>query len=277
VYKDTAQHVTIFANNIKSNGKQASFLATQKPVMVIVQEKDSIYIAADTFFSAKLSNLKKFRDVPNVLDSLPAKDSIVLRDSAKQKQDSAKDRFVEAYYNVRIFSDSLQSIGDSLFYSSEDSVFRLFKDPVVWSQQSQISGDTIYLYTLNKKPKRVYVFENAISVQKVGADYYNQIKGRTINGYFINGDIDYVRAKGNSESIYYAQDDSSKFVGVNKATADVIDMYFANREPQRVVFRNNLTGTSYPMRQINSSEMRLRSFKWLDDRRPKTKYELFGN
>jgi lipopolysaccharide export system protein LptA len=277
VYKDTAQGVTIFSNNLKSNGNQSSFLATQKPVMVIKQDQDSIYMAADTFFSAKLSNLKKFRNIPVILDSLPATDSIVINDSAKAKQDSAKDRFVEAYFNVKIFSDSLQAVGDSLFYSSEDSAFRLFKDPVVWSRESQISGDTIYLFTLNKKPKRMYVFENAISVQKVGPDYYNQVKGRTINGYFINGDIDHVRARGNSESIYYAQDDSSKFIGVNKATADVIDMYFAERQAQKVVFRSNLVGTSYPMRQINSSEMRLRSFKWLDTRRPKTRYDLFGN
>ncbi len=169
VYKDTAQGITIFSNNLKSNGAQSSFLATQKPVMVIRQDKDSIYIAADTFFSARLSNLRKYRKVPVILDSLPTHDSIVIADSAKAKQDSAKDRFVEAYFNVKIFSDSLQAVSDSLFYSSEDSAFRLFKDPVVWSQQSQISGDTIYLFTLNKKPKRMYVFENALSVQKVGA------------------------------------------------------------------------------------------------------------
>ncbi|MBV9963872.1 MAG: hypothetical protein JO072_16635 [Parafilimonas sp.] len=276
IYKDTAQGVTIFSNNLKSNGNQSSFLATQKPVMVIKQNNDSVFIAADTFFSARLSNLRKYRVVPAILDSLPAKDSIVIGDSAKAKQDSAKDRFVEAYYHVKIFSDSLQAVGDSLFYSSEDSAFRLFKDPVVWSQESQISGDTIYLFTLNRKPKRMYAFENAISVQKVGPDYYNQVKGRTINGYFVNGDIDSVRAKGNAESIYYAQDDSSRFVGVNQATADVIDMYFANRQAERVVFRSNLVGTSYPMRQIDTSTMRLRNFKWLDDRRPKTKYDLFA-
>lgn len=276
IYKDTAQGVTIFSNNLKSNGKLSSFLATQKPVMVIKQDKDSIYVAADTFFSAKLSNLRKYRTVPYILDSLPVHDSIVVvNDSVKQ--DSAKDRFVEAYYHVRVYSDSMQAVGDSLFYSAEDSAFRLFKDPVVWSRESQISGDTIYVYTLNKKPKRMYVFENAISVQKVGPDYYNQVKGRTINGYFINGDLDNIRAKGNSESIYYAQDDSSKFIGVNRATADVIDMYFVNREAQKVVFRSNLQGTSYPMRQMNAADMRLRSFKWIDDRRPKTKYELFGD
>lgn len=278
VYKDTAQGVTIFSNNLKNNGNQSSFLATQKPIMVIKQDTDSIYLAADTLFSAKLSNLRKFRSIPVILDSLPANDSIVvLSDSAKAKQDSARDRFIEAYYNVKIFSDSLQAVGDSLFYSSEDSAFRLFKDPVVWSRESQVSGDTIYLFTLNKKPKRIYVFENAISIQKVGPDYYNQVKGRTINGYFINGEMDYIRAKGNSESIYYAQDDSSKFIGVNQATADIIDMYFAQRQAQKVVFRSSLVGTSYPMRQIDPEEMRLRNFKWLDARRPKTKYDLFGN
>jgi lipopolysaccharide export system protein LptA len=277
VYNDTTQGVTIFSNNLKSNGNQSSFLATQKPVMVIKQDKDSIYIAADTFFSAKLSNLRKYRTVPGILDSLPAHDSIVIADSAKEKQDSSKDRFVEAYYNVKIYSDSMQAVGDSLFYSSEDSAFRLFKNPVVWSRESQITGDTIYVYTLNKKPKRMYVFENALSVQKVGPYYYNQVKGRTINAFFVDGDLNWIRAKGNSESIYYAQDDSSKFVGANQATADVIDMYFVNKQADRVVFRSNLVGTSYPMREVDPNEMKLRNFKWLDDRRPKTKYDLFGN
>jgi lipopolysaccharide export system protein LptA len=277
VYKDTAQGVTIFSNNLKSNGKESSFLATQKPIMVIKQDEDSIYMAADTFFSARLSNLRKYRNVPVILDSLPATDSIRINDSATAKNDSAKDRFFEAYHSVKIYSDSMQAVGDSLFYSAEDSAFRLFINPVVWSRDSQLSGDTIYLFTQNRKPKRMYAYENAISIQKVGPDYYNQVKGRTMNAYFVNGEIDYVRTKGNSESIYYAQDDSSKFVGANQATADVIDMYFANREPQRVVYRSNLAGTMYPMRQINPDEMRLRGFKWLEGRRPKTKYDLFGN
>jgi lipopolysaccharide export system protein LptA len=277
VYKDTAQGVTIFSNNLKSKGNESSVLATQRPVMVIKQDKDSIYIAADTFFSSKLSALRKYRNVPVIVDSVPSEDDsvVVLNDSAKQ--DSAKDRYIEAYYHVKIYSDSMQAVGDSLFYSSEDSAFRLFKNPVVWSRESQVSGDTIYIYTLNKKAKRMYVFENALSIQKVGPDYYNQVKGRTINGYFIDGDLNHVRVKGNSESIYYAQDDSSKFIGVNRATADVIDMYFSNHELQKVVFRSNLQGTSYPMRQMDPANMRLRSFQWLDDRRPKTKYELFGN
>ena len=216
--------------------------------------------------------MKKTRTVPLITDSLP-----IPIDTAYNSKDSSRDRFVEAYSHVKIFSDSLQATGDSLFYAADDSVFRLFKNPIVWAQQSQITGDTIYLYTANKKPKRLYVFENALSIQKVDANYFNQVKGRTINGYFENGDIEHLRAKGNAESVYYGQDEDNKYIGVNKASADIIDMYFANKEAQRVVFRSNLEGTSYPMGQVDHNELKLRGFIWHDDIRPKTKYDLFGN
>jgi hypothetical protein len=171
----------------------------------------------------------------------------------------------------------MQAVGDSLFYSGEDSVFRLFKQPIVWTKENQVTGDTIYLYTQNKKPKRMYVFENAMAINKVDSagNYYNQVKGRTINGYFKEGSIEFMRAKGNSESVYYAQDEGNKFIGVNKATADIIDMYFDEKKPQRVVFRSNLAGTSYPMRQVNHEELKLRGFKWLEVLRPKSQYDLF--
>ena len=276
VYRDTAQGIIIIANNLKNSKKDESFIATQQPVMIIKQDKDSIYIAADTFFSAKLSNLKKYRNVPVIVDTLPVKDAAALIVKDKPKKDSA-DRFIEAYSHVKIFSDSLQAVCDSLFYSAEDSAFRLFKNPVAWSKDNQITGDTIYMFTENKKPKRLYVFENALSIEKVGEDYYNQVKGRTINGYFYSGQINYIRTKGNAESVYYAQDDDGKYIGVDKNSCDVIDMYFVKGEADRVVFRSSLQGTTYPMRQANFEEMKLRGFQWLDNLRPKTKYDLFGN
>jgi lipopolysaccharide export system protein LptA len=326
IYKDTVQKVTILANHMNTNKKENSFLATEKPVMIIKQDEDSLFIAADTLYSAKLSDLRRFRKVRNILqsitdekststdsaqtiedsvteetnedsslirvDSIKArtkpiftlKDTILtikkdstlnLKDRIQPKGADSTDRFFEAYYHVRIYSDSLQAVGDSLFYSAEDSVFRLFDQPVVWTRESQVNGDTIYLYTQNKKPKRMYVFENALTINKVGSMYYNQVKGRTMNAYFENGNIVYSRTKGNAESIYYAQDDENKFIGVNKATADIIDMYFQDRKPQRVVFRSNLVGTSYPMRQVNHEELRLRGFKWLEDIRPKSENDLF--
>lgn len=271
VYKDTAQGVTILANNLKSNKKSSSFLATQRPILILKQDKDSIFMAADTFFSAKLSALREVRNIPVIRDSLPAPDS-ALRAAGKD----STDRFIEAYFHVRIFSDSLQAAGDSLFYSMEDSAFRLFKNPVVWGQESQITGDTIYLFTTHKKPKELYVFENGLTIQRTKENFYNQVKGRTIRGFFdTSGNLEMVRARGNAESVYYAQDDLGKYVGVNQSTADMIDMFFKNKEAEKVVFRSNLDGTSYPMGQIDHETLRLEGFQWLEKRRPKSKYDLF--
>jgi hypothetical protein len=54
-------------------------------------------------------------------------------------------------------------------------------------------------------------------------------------------------------------------------------MYFTDKRPKKIVVRNNLQGTTYPMKQVKHSEMRLRGFKWLEEIRPKSEAELFGN
>jgi len=271
IFRDTTQGATLYCNNLKTNRNEKSFLATQRPVMKLVQNADSLFIASDTMFSGKLTDLKKYRYVPQVVDSLPP-----ILDSAAFEQDSAN-RFLEAYYHVRIYSDSMQAVGDSLFYTSVDSVFRLFKDPVIWSKDNQITGDTIYLFSQNKKPKRMFAFENALAINKLTDLYFNEVKGRTINGYFKDGTINYIHAKGNAEHVYYGQDDANKFISVDKGKSDIIDMYFnEDRKPERVVMRSSVEGTAFPMRQVNHEEIRLRGFRWLDSMRPKSKDELLN-
>ena len=268
IFRDTSQGLMVTGNSIISNRNTGSMRATQKPVMIIVEDKDSTFVAADTLYSGKLSELA------TVTDSLAGDSAIaVVKDTAKN--DSA--RFFRAYHNVKIFSDSLQAVSDSLFYSDKDSIFRLFTDPVVWSGNSQVTGDTIYMYTKNKKPDELYVFENGLMVNKTGEDMYNQIKGNRLFGYFTEGEINNIRAKGNAESIYYAKDEEDKLIGINKATSDVIDMRFKNKELNKVVFINTVTGTMLPFRQATEEDRHLRSFRWHENRRPKSKFELFGN
>lgn len=210
---------------------------------------------------------------PEIPDSLQSINKPGI-DSAN-KSDTAI-RYFLAFHHVKIYNDSLQSVCDSLFTSSKDSVFRLYYDPVVWSGNTQISGDTIFLYTKNKQPERLYVFESGLIVNKTKEGFFNQMSGKTINGYFVNGKIDYMRVKGSqSESIYYMQDDDSAYIGMNRATADVIDLYFKNQDLNKVIFINQIQGKMYPMNQIPEDQKKLRVFKWLDNRRPKNRAELF--
>lgn len=215
-------------------------------------------------------------DIRNMLIS-PASDTLKKGDTMDVKvlKDTAI-RFFQAFHHVRIFNDSVQSVCDSLFYSSEDSVFRLFYNPLVFSSNSQIAGDTIYMYTKNKKADRVYVFENGIIINETKEKLHNQVGGRTINGYFKDGTFDYMRVKGSpAESVYYPQDNDSAYVGLNRAKSDVIDVYFINKEVNKIKFINEVDGTLYPMRQIPEEQKFLKNHKWQDERRPKNKFELF--
>jgi lipopolysaccharide export system protein LptA len=379
---DTAQGTTIIGGVIFQNRKTEAVLATRKPLMIIRQENDSIYISADTLFSARLTDRfgvekvepdttkgyelspdsvsdarpgfaererpaqndsmrsmvqgKRFpvsnidadslqkkavdtlstmpglvishTDSTIAIDSLRKKalvkmskdtlrrtsaDSVLpgnlvakleSRDSLGKKQTvmidktdpkDSTNRYFEAYSNVRIFSDSLQAVCDSMFYSFKDSIFRLYQDPVVWAQNSQITGDTILLFTKNKKADKVEAFENSFLVNRVEDDVFNQIKSARMDGWFLDGNIDSVRARAFAECVYYIQDDDSAYTGVNQSQSDIIDIYFENKELEKVVFRSAVTGTLWPIKQKSPQEMQLTGFRWLEERRPKTKYEMF--
>ena len=287
VYIDTAQGISILANLLIDDQNTNLMTATRKPLMIIKQDQDSIYVTADTIISGFVNKADTNQIRKDSANNKTAKgDSMKLsrksNDTVKnttvvKASDSTTPRYIKAFHHVRIFSDSLQAVSDSLYYSGVDSVFRLFTDPIVWASGNQITGDTIFLYTKNKKADRLYVFENSLVVNKAGPNQYNQIKGNTLNGYFTDGTIDFMRAKGNAESIYYVKDEDSAYVGVNRSTADIIDMRFVKKELNKVVYINDVKGLTTPFRQVKFDEMRLRNFKWLEARRPKTKYEMFGD
>jgi hypothetical protein len=222
------------AGNIKTNKKKSILFATEHPLLLIKQKKDTLYIAADTLHTGKIADLA--RTIPKA------------RDSIGKIKDTTLDKYFEAYHHVRIYSDSLQAKADSLFYSLNDSTIRLLSNPIVWANENQITGDTIYLYVKNKKPEQLYVFENAFAINKIdSSEFYNQLKGNKLNAWFDDGSITKMRTKGNAENIYFALDNDKKFIGVNHSNAQIIEITFENNEPAKVVFRNQLTGNMYTL------------------------------
>jgi hypothetical protein len=302
---DTAQGVSILANEIFADRKKAAYLATRKPLMIIKQEKDSIYVTADTLFSARLSDRfperialkgKPKKPIDSLVRDTTVEDSLdratpddLLSDNSTKKNASfqdtvtkksfvandSTDRYFEAFRHVRVFSESVQAVSDSLFYSFRDSTFQLFHDPLVWTNGSQMRGDTIYLFTKNKKADRVKLFENGFLINQVEPGVYNQVKSTRMDGYFKAGVIDSVRAKGAAESIYYLRNEDSTYTGINQSTSEIMDVYFRDGDLNKVVFRTSVKGTLWPASEARTNKLQLKNFQWLDARRPKTKYELY--
>ncbi len=270
IWRDTAQKIAVLANYGIINQQQKTVLATQQPVTLIEGKTDTLFVRGDTLFSGV---------IPRTIDSAALQaDSLgvlVQKDTTAQ-QDTTEKRFIIAYHNVKIFSDSLQGVCDSLYYSGVDSTFRLYRDPVLWANSNQLIGDTIFLFTKNRKADRLLLDHNAMIINEVGPDMFNQIKGNTILGYFGEEKLDSMYVNGNSENVYYVQDDDSAFISVNKLLTANTRVYFEKGELERIVFVKEPEGTMYPLSQIPQEEKKLKGFRWEVGRRPKSKYELLG-
>ena len=253
----------MIANHIKTNRSKGVLLATELPTLLIKQPKDTLFISADTLFSAKISDLK--RPMPQA------------RDLHVINTDSSLDKYFEAFHNVKIYSDSLQAKCDSLFYGLADSTIRLITQPIVWSNDNQITGDTIYMFVNNKQPEQLSVINNAFAINKVDTtQYYNQIKGNKLKVWFEDGSISKMQTKGGAENLYFVLDDQKKFIGVNHSTAQMIEIEFENSEPAKVKFVNQLLGKLNPLNKTLPEDLIIRGFKWQESIRPKSKFEILS-
>ncbi|ATL49429.1 hypothetical protein COR50_20865 [Chitinophaga caeni] len=214
--------------------------------------------------------MKPLLDTNNTIEAAP--------DTAPvQPADTATYRFIKAYHDVKIFSDSLQGVADSVYYTTKDSAFRLYHDPILWSKEFQMFGDTVVLYTKNKKADRVLLDQNAMIINSLGfKDIYNQVKGQTIWGYFSDNKLDSMYVNGNAEAVYYLQDSDSAFISLVHLKCAMIKAYFEAGELERIVFIKEPDSIMDPFTQRTNEHMFLPGFKWEVDRRPKSKYELIG-
>lgn len=229
-------------------------------------------VKTDTSLVKRDSSLAAF-PVPLVLaDSTPAAASPV----SAEPRDTTEKRFIIAYHNVKIYSDSLQGVADSIYYSGVDSIFRMYKDPVLWASDNQMFGDTIFLFTKNQKADKLLLDQNALIISEAGPNMYNQVKGNTVLGYFGDDKLDSMHVNGNAENIYYVRDDDSAYISVNRLLSATTHIYFENGELERVVFIKEAEATMYPFTQMPEEQKLLPGFKWMIQRKPKSKYELIG-
>ena len=264
---DSTNQVMILGNQIFINKSNNSFIATRKPVMIFYKNNDSTFLAADTLLSVKKKNMES-----------ETKDSAIVTESKIDMQQTRTDsiNYFFGYSNVKIYNDSVQAVADSMVYSSLDSTFRLFKKPACWNGNTQLTGDTMVLFTENQQAKSVSIYNNGLVINKTKEGFFNQMGGKTINGYFKEGEIDYIRVKGTpAESIYYPQDEDSAYIGMNRSKGDVIDIFFLEKQIRKIKFINNVQGTLYPIRNIPADKKELPHFIWRIEQRPKSKYELF--
>jgi hypothetical protein len=126
--------------------------------------------------------------------------------------DTARIRIIRAYHHAKLFKSDLQAKADSMFYSYGDSTLRCFVNPLIWTQGSQLSGDTITMQMRNKKMDNLMLFPSAfvVNIEKDDSLTFNQMAGKRMRGFFKNDKLDKMFISGNAESIYFSRDSTKK-------------------------------------------------------------------
>ena len=276
IWRDTANKTTLTCARMEYAQERDYIKASgNRPILASLVDKDTLWLRADTIISYKhLTPTVLTWDSDTLVSKLSTNNES--QDSLKQrtitKPDSA--RTLLAYHHVRMYKKKFQSVCDSLSYSERDSIFKLFVNPFVWSDTAQLKGDTIHLLEKNKHVDRVLLKQNASIINSTDEKFFNEITGRNITAFFVKDSLDHLRVIGNSESVYYVQDEKNAYVSVNKIICSEIEVYFRRNKVDKIKFFKQPKATMFPMKQANHEALKLKNFIWETQSRPKNQYEL---
>ncbi|NCX94801.1 MAG: hypothetical protein EBX41_00070 [Chitinophagia bacterium] len=284
---DTSQNAVLYCGTATYNRRQRTMRATQKPVLLKIAEGDSLYIRADTFYAypQMLPKLAKKDSVPAIpkpkikqKNKTPKPESTIIVKDTLPDADTTAPMLYCGYRNVKLFADSMQGVADSLQFSEADSTIRLFNNPIAWARSSQITGDTIILYTAGKQLKKITVPSNAFIASEAApskAQLYNQVQGSKMEATLKNDALEQLYVYPDAEAIYYTKDDNGAYLGVSQAKCEQMTIIFKEQAIEKIKLEHDVNQTLTPLTKIKLSQARLSRFIWQPNRRPLSKYELF--
>lgn len=249
---DTTSKTILKGNFATFDRVKNSGLVTKRALMIKIEGKDSLYLHADTLYRGI------YAENPDTLHP--------------ERFDTVN--YIKAFHHVKFFRTDLAGKSDSLYYSSKDSTFQFMGSPVLWTGDSQLKADLIHLLLVNKKIDKMKLFNSAIIISREDSIRFNQIRGRTMTGYFANNQMQKMIVKGNGQILFIARD-GEKLMGVNKAESSDISILFKNGKLHRFTPIGTVVGSFHPPLELSGDDIKLKDFVWYDDIRPYSWRDVF--
>lgn len=189
-----------------------------------------------------------------------------------------KPEYYVATGNVEIIREKfLSKCGMGIYYRDRETI-SLSKVPVVWQEQLQVTGDSIYAQLPNNKLQRIFVkklstvtdsklsFVISSNKDEYFKDRYDQISGRDITLNLSNDKIDLIRVDGNSNSLYFLYEEN-KANGLNKIEGEELYIYFDEDEKvSRIKVDLDPKGEYVPEPLLNTVNLMLPGFNLREDK-----------
>ena len=226
--KDTANNYTIYGHKAEYFEKLDSSIISIKPLLVADLNNDTLFLHSDT--------------ITATLDSL------------KQQQ-------IRAFTGVKFYSQNLQGKCRVIFYYMNDSTIQMFNEPILWSDNYQLSSDHIILEIKNNTIDKINLLQNAFIISEDSLDFYNQIKGRNMMGFFKRNELHKINVKGNGQAVYVIKDKEDKISGINAVSCSKMNIYVDKKEIYQISFQKQPNATIYPIEELPQKWKRLKGFK----------------
>ena len=230
IVKDTVENFLTKGNYAELFERKDSLFIVDKAVAITIIDKDSMFVHGDTL----------------LVTGKP------------------EERIIRTFNNVKIFKSDLQGKCDSIHTNQATGLSRMFKNPILWADQNQITGDTIHLITNieTEKLDSIKVLNNAFinSKDSLSVADFNQIKGRNIFGKFKDNRIRTLLVKGNAESVYYNRNELGVLESISKEISSNIEFTLFNGEIETIKYLKATEGKTYPPVKTSRSCKRIKRF-----------------
>lgn len=241
---DTANQSIIKGHYAEVFRDKDSVFITKRALAITVQEQDSVYIHSDTL----------------MITGKP------------------ENRVIRGFYDTRLYKSDMSGKCDSVHVQQSKGLTQMIGNPVLWSGNSQMTGDTIHLLNNleTEKLDTLKVFNNAFMIQQDSIAGYNQIKGKELFGFFNEeNELNKVDVIKNTETIYFLRDDNDDFIGVNNTLSSSISIFLEDQDIVDVYYYKQVDGTIDPDVTIPAEDRKLKGFNWRGEEQLLSKADLF--
>lgn len=205
------------------------------------------------------------------------KDTLYLHgDTIRTYLDDDSLRVLIASPKVRFFRVNVQGVCDSMAIEERDTILRMFKHPVVWSEARQIFGNQINIHFNDSAVDYAELPNNAFVAEHLGEVYYNQITGKKMKAYFIDNEMRRLEVDGNAMVFMLPMENDSTYNKYVTAEGSFLTMYLKpKKEVERIVMWPQPSGRAVPLYLAKKSQLYLPGFQWYETLRPQNAEDIF--
>jgi lipopolysaccharide assembly outer membrane protein LptD (OstA) len=159
-------------------------------------------------------------------------------------------RMAEAIDSVTVVRDTLRGRADYALFDDNAGRGWLYGRPRVWDDQTEVSGDTLELWSekrvLNRVRVRGHALMNYKGTRPTTLGESSELSGDIVDVYFRNEEIDSLVAVGSARNLYGGQPRPGKASETNLAIGDTITVFFKDRKVELARVQGKASGEYHP-------------------------------